>query len=109
MYSAGELNQIINIKRRVKIADGAGGFTESFSYFKRNIFAKLKQKKAGEKRDFDRNNPKNSTIFVVHNQQGFNNTDVIEHNGIDYNIINMPPYNSLGLYLEIECESGGAV
>ena len=109
MYQAGELNQRINIKRRTQTADGHGGFTESFADYKTGVPAKLRRKSEKEKRDFDRNNPQSTVKFVIHNRTDLLHNDTVEHNGIEYNIINIPPYNSFDLYLELECESGVAV
>lgn len=103
MYSAGQLNEVIEIIRVDTQDDGYGGEVQN-DFLLSTEFAHVKPRSGGEAQEHDRLMSSATYIFVIWNRADIKENFVINWNGSRFQVRN-PKYKGAGeLFLEIEAE-----
>ena len=108
-YRPGELDQRIKIFRQVKTDDGQGGFDRS-DVLQHTLWAKIIVKGGTEVFKFEKVEGTATYIFVVRQSPSLviQQDDIIEWQGIKFNIRSPLQMSQRKMYLEIEAEKGVA-
>jgi SPP1 family predicted phage head-tail adaptor len=107
-WRAGELDQLITIKREVLTPDGMGGQDVSLIDLAADIWAKVKPLSGNESQRFDKLNAEMSNTFVVRYRDDVREDDRILWHGDQYNIRSIAKAGSRELYTVMVAERGVA-
>lgn len=105
--TAGALDQYITIERKTRVADGMGGYTESWATWK-TVWANAKAKAGRESRDEGRTNAVFVVVFTIYTLDGLAETDRIVWGGEYYNIRGVLREGARMLHTKTEAERGVA-
>lgn len=108
-YQPGELDKRIRIYRRVKTADGGGGFDISWQSLTNDIWAKVRPLSGKEVEQYSKLNATALYMFVIRFREGVEEDYKIVWNSKDYNIRFIKDRGPRALYLEIFAERGVTV
>jgi head-tail joining protein len=106
-YNADELNEPFELRRKTRVSDGAGGFTETEAT-QGGHFAKVRPLRGGERQIGDGTTHQIELLFVVYAGVGVRPTDVLVYNGLRYDVRLVQPAG-LSNFQEVEAASGGPV
>jgi SPP1 family predicted phage head-tail adaptor len=108
MYRAGELDQLITIKRETRTDDGMGGATSSLTIVASDLWAHARPRRGKELGEFQGVRAQALYLFVIRNDTdlALEEDDRIEWNGETYNIRAILSEGARSMYLEIEAERG---
>lgn len=105
-YRVGELDQLIDIKREVRVSDGAGGFTTSRTDVAADLWAHARPRSGKEIGVHNRVEAPAMYLFVVRYRSDVKENDIIVWDGDDYNIRAILTRGGRSMYLEIDAERG---
>jgi hypothetical protein len=106
-YSADQLQEPFELRRKTSAADGAGGFTETEAT-QGTHFAFVRPLRGGERQVGDGPVHRVQLLFVVHAGVGVLPKDVIVYGGLRYDVQLVQPAG-LSDFQEVEAASGGPV
>lgn len=106
---AGELDQLITIKRETLTDDGMGGQNVTLTNVATNIWAKVRALSGKEFERYDKLNNSVMTKFIIRYRSGIREDDRIVWNSEEYNIRFVPPVSSRSTWLFIDAEKGVAL
>lgn len=104
------MDQRITLRRRVRVADGAGGFTETWADFAANpvVWAHVKAKGGREAMVEGRTAATFVVVFTIYHRGDVDPTCQIVWQGVAYNIRGILDEGGRKLRLAIEAERGVA-
>lgn len=105
-YRVGELDQLITIKREVRVSDGGGGSTTTTTDVVTGLWAHARPRSARERGMFDSVEASAMYLFVVRYREDVRENDRIVWNGATYNIRGILTRGGRSEYLEIDAERG---
>jgi SPP1 family predicted phage head-tail adaptor len=105
-YRAGELDQLITIKREVRTSDGMGGDTVTLTDVAADLFAHVRPRSGKEIGTHDRVEAPAKYLFVIRYRSDLKDSDRIVWNGATYNIRYIATRGYRSMYMEIEAERG---
>lgn len=103
----GKMDQPITIERKARVADSAGGFTETWSDTYA-VWAAVKAKSGREGRDEGRTNATFVVTFTIYTLDALSEVDRVIWNGERYNIRGILRQGERPLTTVIEAERGVA-
>lgn len=107
MYSPGELDKRVTIRREVETPNRSGGFDLSLVDVA-TLWAHIRPKSGRETSNETRVNASVSYLFVIRFRADIRPSDRIIWNGVSYNIRAILTRGNRALYLEIDAENGVA-
>jgi|SRR6185503_7455611 len=107
-YSPEELDEPITLLRKSRVADGAGGFTETEAQVGGTHFAKVRPLRGAERLVGDGTVMATQLLFVVHSSLGVRATDVIVYQAVRYDCSPQPVLGR-SFFQEVEATAGGPV
>ncbi|MGB0568414.1 MAG: phage head closure protein [Alteromonas macleodii] len=108
MIDPGELDQLINIKRHIKVPNDSGGKKKKTIIIDMEVWAKSRPLSGGESERFDKLNATGTQVFIMHIRDDLKQDDIVEWDGKDHNIRYIKPHGDRKLYLEVFAEYGVA-
>lgn len=105
-YQTGELNQLITLKRFVRTSDGAGGISRNLQEITK-AWAHVRPQSGREREQANRLQASSMYIFAIRRTE-ISEVDVIEWQGVTYNVRFVRDRGSQSLMLEFEAERGVA-
>lgn len=106
--TAGRMDQPITIERKTRVADGMGGFTETWVPDVHFIWAAAKAKTGREGRDEGRTNATFVVTFTIYTLADLSELDRVIWNGERYNIRGLLRQGDRVLTTAFEAERGVA-
>jgi SPP1 family predicted phage head-tail adaptor len=103
----GKMDQLIDLERRVRTADGAGGFAETFEPIN-SVWARVVAKSGREGRDEGRTNATYVVQFTIYTLPDLSEKDRVIWNGERYNIRGILRMGDRPLTTVFEAERGVA-
>lgn len=108
MYDIGELDQLIDIKRKTLASDGMGGQTVTITNVAQNVWCKPRALSGKEVLKYDQMTASSMTAFVMRYRTDVLPADYLVWNSENYNIRYIAPASERDLYIVIEAERGVA-
>lgn len=108
-YSAHQLQHPVQLIRKTRVADGAGGFTETEAVLPSPStyhMAFMRPLRGSEQFANDGINATADVLFVLHAAIDVRSTDVILYNAVRYNVGSLLPAG-LSRFQEVQATSGG--
>jgi hypothetical protein len=110
-YTSDQLQEPIQIIRKSREADGAGGFTETEVILPSPTtyhMAKVRPLRGQERLTNEQVQAEGGVLFVLYSAVDVRARDVILYNAVRYNVGSLPP-PGLSRFREVEATSGGIV
>jgi SPP1 family predicted phage head-tail adaptor len=105
----GELDQLIDFKRKVLVSDGMGGQTQTINNLASGVWAKARAMSGREVAKYDQLNATAMVTFITRYRTDIKEADYIVWNGANYNIRYIQPNSARDLYTVFEAEKGLAL
>jgi len=105
-YRSGELDQLIDIKRKTRSDDGFGGDSSHPVVVIDDLYAHVRPINGREAKQYDKLNAQFTNLFVIRWRDDIYEDDTIVWESVEYNIKSIPGAGSRKLYLEIYAERG---
>jgi len=109
VYRTGELDTKIDVFKEVKTSDGIGGETISSAVVRRDIWAKYRPLSGKEMERFDKLVNEELAVFVMRRREDISDEHYIQYQGLNYNIVRVPPTNKREMYMNVYVETGVAI
>lgn len=105
-YDPGKMDQIIQVLREVKTPDGYGGNEVERVTFVENLRAEIVPGAPREPTNYDQVHNTEVVTFRVRFRTDILETDIIEWEGVEFNIRAIPSMSRRSYYLDIVAERG---
>ena len=106
MFRAGELDQLITVKREVRTSDGMGGDTVSVKTVVSNLWAHVRPRSGKEMGAQGGVDASAVYLFVIRNRSDLKESDRLVWEDQTYNIRSILRRGARSMYLEIDAERG---